>query len=203
MFGKRESGSGELGTSSRSRGIPEQEASGDVGSVNIICVNSISRIPNDNRPYTEIQIGSDTLLGLLDSGAKASIAGGSFESIMKKLDIKPSGKIARIRTAVVQCTKCYDVPVTYCKKTERMSILFVASVSQQIILGMDFWIKFKIRPVMIGEIECQKTVPVSVEHKLNVSEVQELQSVLKRMPFSQEGFLSKEILHYPLSELRH
>lgn len=130
----------------------------------------------------------------MDSGAQSSVAGKNFDKHMQLMNISPNGSISRIRTAdgtIHDVDRTYDVPITYHSTTETLRILFTPVVSQDLILGMDFWEKFQIRPVIVGEVECEKSIPVSTEHELSVEHAKTLQVILKSMPFSREGALSK------------
>ena len=56
---------------------------------------------------------------------------------------------------------------------------------------MDFWNLFRIRPIICESIETEKIINVSNSHALNTEQVQSLHRILKHMPFSKEGILSK------------
>lgn len=57
------------------------------------------------------------------------------------------------------------------------------SLQHDLILGVDFWQKFNIRPaiVEVGTIEAEKQINTSEQMDLNESDAERLQEVLKRM----------------------
>lgn len=134
------------------------------------------------------------MTGLLDSGAQSCVAGGDFRGRMQRLNISPNNTISLIRTAdgtAHPVKYSYDVPITFQDRTQILRILFVQTLKQGLILGMDFWTKFCIKPLIVGEIQGEKSIVVSTEHVLDLDQAEKLQNVLKGMPFSREGALSK------------
>lgn len=134
------------------------------------------------------------ILGLLDSGAQSSVAGRDFRSFMKSVGLKSVSSKLAIRTAdgtVHPVDDMYEVPMTYGNQTRMVEVLYVPSVPDRLILGMDFWDIFQIKPIVVGSVECDKSIPVSDNHELNAEQADKLKRVLSRMPFSKEGALSK------------
>lgn len=134
------------------------------------------------------------LVGLLDSGAQISVAGADFDKIMYSLNVRPKSLISVIRTAdgtSHPVNTSFDLPITYFDRSETISVLFVPSVPKRLILGMDFWQAFHIRPIMCETIDVAKPMPVSELHDLDVVNAEKLQAVLKKMPFAKDGALSK------------
>lgn len=100
-------------------------------------------------------IEKEKVTGLLDSGAQSSVAGGDFRERMQRLNILPNNTISLIRTAdgtTHPVKYSYDVRLTFQDKTKILRILFVPKLKQGLILGMDFWTKFCIKPLIVGEI---------------------------------------------------
>lgn len=156
--------------------------------------NHIITLHNDNRPYIEITIRDRLVLGLLDSGAQSSVAGKSFENIINSLNLQSVSVDTMITTAdgtVHPSTSSFVAPISYNGKTKNISILYVPSLPRTLILGMDFWVSFQIRPIICDSIEAPKTVPTSEVHNLSPELANTLQSILKEMPFSKEGTLSR------------
>lgn len=148
----------------------------------------------DNRPYAEIEILGKKICGLLDSGAQISVAGADFDKIMNSLNIKPKRLDSVIRTAdgtTHPVSVSFDLPVSYFERKETINVLFVPSVPKRLILGMDFWEAFRIKPIMCETIDVAKSIPVSELHKLDIVNAEKLQAILKKMPFAKDGVLSK------------
>lgn len=68
-----------------------------------------------------------------------------------------------------------------------MNVLLVPEVPKTLILGMDFWKTFNIKPVVLEEVEVKKTIKTTDEHALDENEAVKLQNILKIMPPSKEG----------------
>lgn len=126
-------------------------------------------------------------MGLLDSGAEISVAGGEFKNIMRSRGIVPTISNNYIRTAdgtTHSANEQYAVSISFAAIDKKIKILFVPSVSKLLIFGMDFW---KIKPTMISAVDVDKAVVTSAAHELNEKQAAMLQSVLKLMPFSRDG----------------
>lgn len=133
-------------------------------------------------------------MGLLDSGAEVSVAGESFGKIMNSHNIKPiqSNNLVRTADGTTHAANWeYKIKVKYCGVEHIMNIILVPSVSKLLILGMDFWNRFKVKPVIVGSIEVEKSIAISNAHDLSEQQAAALQTILSKMPFSQEGKLSK------------
>lgn len=134
------------------------------------------------------------MLGLLDSGAQCCVAGGDFDKLMGSLKIEPINDNSVIRTAdgtAHNVISSYNVPVTYGSSKKIINIVFVPSIPKLVVLGMDFWKAFKIKPVIVGSVECEKSIHLSFNHDLNPDQANRLKKILAQMPFSKDGALSK------------
>lgn len=135
------------------------------------------------------------MIGLLDSGAQCTVAGKDFETILgKKLDLRVNKRYSVIKTAdgtSHPAANSVELPISYNGHTKIISALFVPSISRSLILGIDFWESFNIRPVICETIEAEKCINLSNSLSMTEEQAQELQSILKSMPFSKEGILSK------------
>lgn len=149
---------------------------------------------NDNRLYAEIKIAGKTCIGLLDSGAQITVVGQDFESIINELKLTKYPTNLTIKTADGTAHSNnfrVDLPIQYAGQEKTIKSLFVPSVSRSIILGIDFWNSFKIQPFMCDAIECDKKINVSNVLDLSDCNAKILQDILKTMPFSNGGILSK------------
>lgn len=195
MCGKRQSESGEpRGTARFCSTKTSDPGNKAAGSLNVVTLSNVTHMVNDNRPYAKIKVRGKEMLGLLDSGAQSSVAGKGFKEIMISVGIESIRSNAVIRTAdgtSHDVNDSYEVPMLYGTKTKTIRVLCVPSIPNKLILGMDFWNAFKIMPVVIGSIESEKHIPVSEGHSLDTFNADRLQAILKKMPFSVEGTLSK------------
>lgn len=93
-------------------------------------------------------------------------------------------------------TKSLVLPMTYCGQMQEVVAPLLVSLKHDLILGVDFWAKFNIKPaiVEIGSIEMEKQISLSDNLELNEQDAAKLQVVLSKMPFSKEGILSKTSL---------
>lgn len=156
------------------------------------------KISKDNRPYAEVEIAGVKVVGLLDSGAQCTVAGKDFETIMGgKLDLIANKTFSVIKTAdgtSHPAMNSVELPISYNGQIKIISALFVPSISRTLILGIDFWEHFNIRPVICDMIETEKCINLSNSLSMSETQAQELQNILKDMPFSKDGILSKTSL---------
>lgn len=160
----------------------------------------ILHIAQDNRPHAEVHIHSVKLVGLLDSGANCSILGRGSEDLLKYLQLKTHDESAIIRTAdgtSHNVVKGVQLPITYDGKQLTISVLVVPSIAKELILGMDFWRAFNIRPVVCDSIEIEKVCPVSNKHSLSQFQSTQLAEIVALFPESREGIIgcTKLITH--------
>lgn len=102
----------------------------------------------DNRYYLDVKILGKPVKGLLDSGAVCTVLGEGYKDIIqdaKLLDVGPSF----VNTAGGEPHKvlgCVCLPCTVQNETQLVYFLVVPSIKSQLILGVDFWRRFNIRP---------------------------------------------------------
>lgn len=110
----------------------------------------------DNRPYANIKIKSFSVSGLLDSGASSSILGFGSEKIISNLNSPIQEFTVSLRTAdgtIHSSAGAINVPVTFNNKTREIQMLLVPTLSNKLILGMDFWDLFNIKPVICEQVD--------------------------------------------------
>lgn len=149
---------------------------------------------NDNRPYIRISINGKIFVGLLDSGAQATVAGVDFENCAEELGLEFSNTNSVIKTAdgskhVV--SKTIKLPICLNGKIKNIHALYAPFASKELILGCDFWQSFDIRPVLCSSLESQKISPVCDAHIIPEKLIPIFQNVLQMMPFAKEGTLSE------------
>lgn len=149
---------------------------------------------DDNRPYVEVSINGHKVKALLDSGAQSSVVGRGFVEMIQLLGIPTKHANTAVKTAdgtlhVIEMLA--ELPILFNGHEATLQVLVAPNISRDLILGMDFWETFRIRPVICESIERCKVVPVSDSCDLSVKEAKQLSEVLSKMPFSREGELSK------------
>lgn len=90
-----------------------------------------------------------------------------------------------------------DSEVEYGGKTRTIRLFVVPSLSQELYLGIDFWEKFGLAPVMVAEISNISTttdLPESNIHELSVDQQQALNQVKLQFPSCEEVGLGKTTL---------
>jgi Reverse transcriptase (RNA-dependent DNA polymerase) len=130
----------------------------------------------DKRPYGEVNILGHTIKGLLDSGCNITILASGAEKLINDLKLKITEQNIGVSTAdgtKHQVLGSVDLPFLFCGKTAVISTLIVPTLRQRLILGMDFWNKFGIRPLMESYEQLFQTIqsktPPESENKLNLS----------------------------------
>lgn len=154
-------------------------------------------IDGDNRPYVQVEIGHKTIVALLDSGAQVTVLGSDFAPFFNQLNIQLCPSIFSIKTAdgtAHSNTSSVKLPIKYNGQTKIINAVYTPAISRILVLGIDFWDAFKIRPLLCDLIESDKNVVVSHNHVLTIEQSVSLQKVLKTMPFSKDGPLSKTSL---------
>lgn len=114
-----------------------------------IQISSIFTNPQDMRYYAKVSFLNFVEYGLLDTGANVSCIGGDLaktdftkyptfnrcKSFVKTADGKRQNILAWI-----------DVTITFKEKTSNLKIFIIPTISQRLILGIDFWKSFQLLP---------------------------------------------------------
>ena len=146
---KRESGSEMLGESIDYSGpftpFPEE--------VNLI---STVQVPNDNRFYIQCKLISESMTGLLDSGANITLV--NSDNVLKKLGIPISPTTTTVITAGGERHKAEyyaEIPFVFQNQCKIIPTLILPGFTHSLLLGITFWHAFNIVPSI-----CQ---PISTE----------------------------------------
>lgn len=128
-----------------------------------------------------------------------SVAGPRFLSLVESGRVRTRPSRYRISTAdgtIHVANKDLVLRINYSGRSHTLEVPILLSLKHDLILGVDFWNKFNIKPVTveIGSIEAEKQISVSKEFVLNAQQSTELTKVLEQMPFGQVGMLSKTSL---------
>lgn len=147
-------------------------------------VCSVVHLKNDPRPHAVVEILGNTFTGLLDSGASCTILGNGSIELMKQLGIKINPCKILIKTADGKphnVSGSVDLPVSFANKVEVMTVLLSPTIAKTLILGIDFWKRFGITPV-VSCFSIEKVV--KFEHSLDCNQIKSLKQAIKCLPIS-------------------
>lgn len=161
-------------------------------------LDCIINIAGDNRPFIRVNVLGNEMTGLLDSGASCTILGMGGKELIDRLKLKiiPVNKI--IKTADNTChfiRESVDLPFVVVDKCAIVRTLIVPSIPKNLVLGVDFWDAFNIRPTMCDRLMEISSVNEGIEkedqnkHKLNKEQQASLKLTLSSFPISKPGKL--------------
>lgn len=123
-------------------------------------VSSIINCEQDGRLYAEVKFLGKSEFGLLDTGANISCIGGD----LGKIDYSTLPGFRTIKSTVHTADgKCQNVTglieteMSYKQKREKIVLYIVPSLSQRLILGLDFWRKFGLMDSIVCGITSEFT----------------------------------------------
>lgn len=98
---------------------------------------------NDERPYLKVNIFGQELLGLLDSGASATILGYKGWQLLRqwdiKLDVSENIKCTVANGQSCESTGTCELPISVRGRLKLVKVLVVLDVPHTLILGANFW----------------------------------------------------------------
>lgn len=161
-------------------------------------------VPNDPRPYAKVLINGQPVSGLLDSGASISCIGRNAEATLGTLGLKVKRIATQVKTAdgASQSIVGYvDVTIDYNSQTKLTRLYIVPSLTQQLYLGIDFWIAFGLFPFPISEVSLTSVDPNGYDspnfHLLNGEQHLQLEQTKAKFPAStQEGLGKTTVLKH-------
>lgn len=152
---------------------------------------------NDIRPRATIQIHNENVRGLLDSGATISCLGKDAFQTLHRCGVSWKEFNSAIRTASGQRQeiKGYaDVLVRFREMEKTIRIYIIPSLSQELYLGIDFWVAFDLLP-HLDEIDITtESVVQPNTHQLDQQQNQQLENVIKNFPSCEVQGLGKTSL---------
>lgn len=105
-------------------------------------LNSVIINPgSDNRPHAVVSVLGNELTALLDSGANCSLLGGKMAELAEKLGLQKGRVTGGIKTADGtrhMISNYVYLPIVYNNHNEVIAVLLVPSISDCVILGMNF-----------------------------------------------------------------
>ncbi|XP_052857197.1 uncharacterized protein LOC128265316 [Drosophila gunungcola] len=143
-------------------------------------INAIRYKKYDKRPYAEVRVLDQVVLGLLDTGAAMSALGGKLaeQVVLSRIPFKRVATVASTadgkRQEIIGRLK---IPVQYKKITKDLELHIIPSLSQDLYLGIDFWQAFDLLPASMNIAEI---APES--HDLTTSQQEILKSVVALFP---------------------
>ncbi|XP_017469029.1 PREDICTED: uncharacterized protein LOC108361006 [Rhagoletis zephyria] len=168
---------------------------------NLVC--SIQQKSFELRPYAKKEILGSEHLALLDSGAQVSCLGSSLaEDVCKNQQLRKHS--ASVYTADGNKQLVFGtigLNVKFEGRDEEISFFVIPSMSQKIILGGDFWIKFQIALSIVSEVSLdpkryENTLP------LNGEQQNKLEMIRNRFPNFEKECLGKTSLSEYVIELQ-
>ncbi|XP_055542851.1 uncharacterized protein LOC129728436 [Wyeomyia smithii] len=158
---------------------------------------------NGQRPFVEVSVYGNSLVGLLDSGAHLSILGIGALKLLEKCDLRLFPSEVSLKTAngqELEVKGTVYLPVTFNEETKVIETLVVPSLKRKILLGINFWNSFHITPTIqkarIESIEVHEDVEpadrLAMEHEetlLNDVQKLHLEKVKKKFKIAGEDTL--------------
>lgn len=119
-------------------------------------VSAIMNNPRDGRYYARVSFLDFSELGLIDTGANISCIGSEladfdFSRLSSFTKCKSFVKTADGRQQLV--VGWVDTDITFKHKTQRMKLFVIPSISQRLILGLDFCKSFQLLPNIIESVD--------------------------------------------------
>lgn len=186
-----------------------------------LIISSIINDRVDKRYYASVKFLNFCELGLLDTGANVTCIG----SDLAKLDFSEYEQYSvlntKVKTADGSLQKVLGyllVDVMFKSQTEKMKIFVVPSLNQRLILGLDFWIQFKLAPNLFGNVvystpnekpselseqsalySINKPNTSSYEYPLSESELQQLSTIKELFPnFEKQGLGRTSLIQHKI-----
>lgn len=103
----------------------------------------------DERPFLKVSVFGRELMGLLDSGASRTIIGEKAWKYLQTLNLQINKNVDSVRVAngeVIEVLGSVHLPLSVENSTVVLEVLIVPSISQSLILGVDFWKRVGIVP---------------------------------------------------------
>lgn len=155
----------------------------------------------DNRYYLRVDVLGLMVSGLLDSGASVTVFGNGYEKYLTHLKINKS-PIEFVKTAGGEPHPVIGsvlVPFKLENETHLIETLVIPSIKSELVLGVDFWRKFKIRPQIFVDSLIHDSVINPIEHNLSPEEQLILVETANLFQTKQPGYLSKtKLMEYEI-----
>lgn len=140
-------------------------------------MTTVINVANDNRPYALVRVFDIEAKGLLDSGAQASIINAMLAEQFEVRGIKLRECDIYITTADGSrhpVMGYMNIPYTLNGVKRKVATLVIRQACVQMVLGMDFWNAFGIKPCVVEEVCAVQVFESSVNEQLEPSGTNEL-----------------------------
>lgn len=120
----------------------------------------------------KVSIFDTSLEALLDSGASVSVT--NSKEIVEQYGLKVFESPVQICTAdrtKYSCLGYANIPITFRNKTNVLSVIIVPQITRELILGIDFWKAFGIKPMIEGESGYEEITEINTQPPTNQEEV--------------------------------
>lgn len=131
-----------------------------------LLISAIVSLPNDKRFYAKVSFLGFEEYGLLDTGASISCIGAEFANENFSKFSNFSKCKTHVKTAdgkLQQVVGWLSVSVTFKGKSRTLNIFIIPSISQRLILGIDFLKSFELIPNIVGSVDIFDKTILSVE----------------------------------------
>lgn len=120
-----------------------------------LILSSIISNNSDKRYYACVTFLTFKELGLLDTGANVSCIGSDLakQNFTKYKEFFKLNSCVKTADGKLQKVEGYlHIDVDFRNETRRLKILIVPSITQNLILGLDFWRAFNLAPDIFGDV---------------------------------------------------
>ncbi|XP_033237657.1 uncharacterized protein [Drosophila pseudoobscura] len=160
-------------------------------------INCIRYKQKDKRPYAEVRLLDQTVLGLLDTGAAISVIGGKLAERVIQSRIPFKRGVLNASTADGRRQEVVGrlrTPVQYKGAVKDLELHIIPSLSQDLYLGIDFWSSFDLLPPSMSLAEI-----VHEPQNLSRGEMDQLQATINLFPsFSVSGLGKTALLSHSI-----
>ena len=123
-------------------------------------------------PHVKVAIFDTTLEALLDSGASVSVT--NSEEIVERYGLEIFDSPVQICTAdrtQYACLGYANIPITFKGITKVVSVIIVPQITRKLILGIDFWKTFGIKPMIEGKFGLEEVTEIKVQQQTTEEEI--------------------------------
>ncbi|XP_055681849.1 uncharacterized protein LOC129789226 [Lutzomyia longipalpis] len=165
------------------------KTSSEEGGETQVCVVYAESRQGDNRMFVDVDVNGVVVKGMLDSGATTSVLGRGWREIVNKAKLKVRNSEVRGRSATGMRMRGgleVDVPVAFNGRSQILTIPIFPEVTEDLLLGMDFWREFGLSPAL-PFIHEQSVASIDVEAWLSQEQKRMIEECVKLFPVTSEG----------------
>uniref|UniRef100_A0A7G3ANC8 RNA-directed DNA polymerase n=1 Tax=Lutzomyia longipalpis TaxID=7200 RepID=A0A7G3ANC8_LUTLO len=154
-----------------------------------VCVVYAESRQGDNRMFVDVDVNGVVVKGMLDSGATTSVLGRGWREIVNKAKLKVRKSEVRGRSATGMRMRGgleVEVPVAFNGRSQILTIPIFPEVTEDLLLGMDFWREFGLSPAL-PFIHEQSVASIDVEAWLSQDQKRMIEECVKLFPVTSEG----------------